>query len=198
MRTLFTKVLGIATIAAGLAFAGTASAVVISTGFNFVPFGTLTANTGDITTASTITAGAPDKVTSILFDNTGLISGTTIISLTDPTPVTLGAVFTKTFTTLLGTFVENLTVTAVSIGVHSLGIVTAGTITETVVLSGSLLDPTAVFYSAAYTQNAGPGTQINASFNNSTVPPPPVPEPATLALLGLGLAGLGFARRRKQ
>ena len=58
-----------------------------------------------------------------------------------------------------------------------------GTISQIV---GVGFDPTPVYWSAAYTQNAGQGGQINGSFNNSTTPPPPVniPEPATLALLG--------------
>ena len=176
-----------------------ASAVTISTEFNFVPFGTLTANTISILTATTITSGAPDRVTSILTDNTGLVSGTTIVALTDPTPLTVGSTFTKTFTTALGTFVENLTVTSRTFGLTAVGIDATGTITETVVTSGSLLTPSPVFYSAAYTQNGGPGAQINASFNNSTVPPS-VPLPAALPLFatGLGAMGLlGWRRKRK-
>src|SRR5690348_9207410 len=139
-----------------LGAASPAWAVTISTTFNFVPFGTLTANTGDVTTATTITSGAPDLVTTILTDNTGLVSGVTVIALTSPTPTTLGSNFTKTFTTALGTFVESLTVTSVTPGPGSLGILATGTITETVVLSGSQLDSAAVFYSASYTQNQGP------------------------------------------
>src|SRR5215469_17659547 len=80
-----------------------ANAIPISVGFNFVPTGTLTSNTGDVTTATTITSGAPDMVTTILQNNIGLTTGTTI-ALTSPTPVTLGSTFTKSFTTPMGSF----------------------------------------------------------------------------------------------
>src|SRR5476649_1976046 len=85
-----------------LGSASPASAVAISTTFNINANGTLTANTGNVTTATTITPGAPNVVGAILTDNTGLISGTTTVGLTSPTPVTLGATFTKTYTTGVG------------------------------------------------------------------------------------------------
>src|SRR6266480_1476794 len=121
MKSGFKRLLGVATIAAGLAFAGAASAIPINVIFNFVPTGVLTANTGDVTTATTITSGAPDIVTTIFANNIGLVGGQTIV-LTSPTPVTLGSIFTKTFTTALGTFTETLTITLVTPGPTSLGI----------------------------------------------------------------------------
>jgi hypothetical protein len=190
-----------ANIAAALALSlmgSAANAIPINVAFNFVPTGALTANTGDVTNAATITSGAPDIVTTIIQNNVNLVTGQTI-DLTSPTPLTLGSTFTKSFTTALGIFTEALTVSLVTPGPSSLGITATGTITETTVLSGALLTPSQVFYSAAYTQNGGPGAQINASFNDSTTPPSPIPLPGALALFagGLGLMGL-LGRRRKQ
>jgi hypothetical protein len=198
MHTIVKKGLGIAAITAGLAFAGAASATPIAVAFNFVPFGSFDCNgaapgPGNITTATSCTSGAPLLVSTILLNNVGLVSGQGL-AITDPTPLTLGAEFTKTFSTALGNFTELLTITNVSVGATSLGIIASGTISCTACVG---LDSTSVFYSAAYTQNGGPGSQINASFNNSTIPFR-VPEPGTLALLGLGLAAFGFVRRRKQ
>jgi hypothetical protein len=170
-----------------------ANAIPINIGFNFVPTTTLTADTGDVTTAATITDGAPDIVTTILSNNISLVSGQQI-GLTTPTPVTLGSTFTKSFATSLGVFVESLTVTLVTPGPSSRGIDATGTIT------GGGFDPTPVFYSAAYTQNGGPGAQINASFNDSTTPPSTTPLPAALPLFatGIGAMGLiGWRRKRK-
>ncbi len=179
------------------ACATSANATPINISFNFVPTGTLTASpSNDVTSATSISSGAPDIVTGILTNNIGLVAGQTI-ALTSPTPVTMGSTFTKTFVTPDGTFVESLTVSSVTPGPSSLGIDATGTVTETVVTSGSAFDPTTVFYSAAYTQNEGPGTQINASFNDSTTPPA-VPEPITLSVFGVGLAGAAALRRRKK
>jgi hypothetical protein len=190
--------LGTAVAAAGFALSlslSAANAVPITLEFNFVPNGTLTANTGDVTTAISVTTGAPLTVTSIVANNIGLVSAQTI-TMTSPTPVTLGSTFTKEFSTSFGTFLENLTVSLVTPGPTSLGVTATGTITQT---AGIGFDPTPVFYSAAYTQNGGPGNQINASFNDSTTP---VPGPiAGAGLPGLILAAgglLALARRRRK
>jgi hypothetical protein len=182
---------------AALIAASPALADTISTQFNFVATTPLTANTGNVTTATTITSGAPDLVTSIITDNTGLVALSSIVSLTSPTPTTLGATFTKMFDTSVGDFVETLTVSSVTAGASSLGILASGTIVETTVLSGAPLDPSLVSYSAAYTQNGGPGGQINASFNDATVPGPIVGAglPGLLAACG---ALIALARRRRR
>ena len=185
---------------ASLAVMGTASAVPINTTFNFIPSGTLIATPniappGTLGVATFVTSGAPDLVTGIVTDNTGLIPLITTVFLTNPTPVTLGATFTKAWTTALGTFTASLTVTQVDRLLSSLSIQATGTVHS----SNPLFTNSPDFYSASYTQNKGPGTQINASFNNSTTPPPPqVPEPASIALLGVGLLGLGFVANRKR
>ena len=176
----------------------TASAVAIQVGFNFNGSGTWVANNspasaapGDVTTAISISGGGPYTVAAIILNNINLVTGQGL-TLTDPVPTVLGQSFTKVFTTSSGTFTELLTVIQVTPGPTAMSISATGTIDD----GPGGFDPTPVFFSASWTQNSGPGTQINGSFNNSTIPVT-TPEPASLAVLGAGLLGLGMVRRRR-
>ena len=189
------RLCAVAAAVASAAFAGSASAAPISVGFNVAALGSFTANTNDVTTATFITNGSPTVVGAILFNNIGLVGGQSITLNPNPMGVTVGSVFTKSFTTALGTFVETLTVISTTPTANALGVLAVGTIVQTV---GVGFDPTPVTWSAAYTENTGNGNQINASFNNATAPPTQIPEPTSLALVGLALVGAGFVSRKRK
>ena len=182
----------LAIAAAATTFAGSASAIPIDVVFNVNASGFFTADTASFFTTNTITDGSPNAAVAIVSNNVNLVAGQPVFLAPTAMGVKLNDIFTKTFTTSMGTFVETLKVTLSDPSANALGVLATGMIHQTV---GTGFDDTAVFWSAAYTKNAQ--GQINGSFNNSTVPPPTVPEPASLALVGMALAGLGLARRRR-
>ena len=202
MHTMIKKSLAAATVVTGLAFAGAASADPINVQFNINASGAFSCNINNLATATSCNTGAPNSVGFVQESNIGVASGTAITFNPVFLPLVAGGTFDKVFTVAgVGTFTESLTVVAVVRDTNVLGMLAAGTISCSAgpcMFGGVALESTNVFFSVAYTQNQGPGTQINASFNNSTEPPNGTPEPGTLALLGLGLAAIGFARRRKQ
>jgi hypothetical protein len=166
--------------------------------FNFGTTGTLTANTGDITTATTIGSNAPFTVTSVSGSNIGVPFG--IVNLTNPTPVTLGSTFLKSFMTPIGQFTETLTVTFTNaIDPPTTGNTLVVDATGTISFDGEEtgptgFSPTGVFYAAMYTQPA-PGGVITATFTDTTTP---LPAALPLFATGIGALGLlGWRRKRK-
>ena len=140
-------------------FSAPAAGTTIQTRFSFLAANAPTADTGDITTATTATAGSPVNVSSITTDNTGLTNGQALV-LMSPTPLTVGATFLVIWSTALGTMTAHLTVTSS---------VVSGT-TRTIGATGSVaasatLTPNGISYFATYSQPGGAGAAITATWS---------------------------------
>jgi len=135
-----------------------ASGTTIASRFTFNAGGTLTADTGNIATAATITSGTPLTAGTITTDNTGVTAGQAVL-LTTPTPVTVGGVFSIIWVTATGVFTANMTVkTSVVSG-------TTRTIGAVGTVSGSPLTANGITFTAIYSQPGGAGTTISVSYN---------------------------------
>ena len=171
----FARLSALAVAAAATVFTGSASAIPIVVAFNIAAGGSLFADTNDVTTATTITSGTGGNITSGIvagLNNIGLLAGFIggtpvllspgLLGVSGPLGVKVNDIFQKTFTTSMGTFVETLVVDSSTSSATGLVVTAVGTIDQTF---GVGFNSTPVFWSAAYTQNAGQGGQINGSFN---------------------------------
>ena len=154
MRTIVTKGLRIGAIAAGLAFAGAASADPINVQFNINANGAFSCNTNALATATSCNTGAPNSVGFIQENNIGLAAGTLVNFFPVFLPLSVGGFFDKIFTVEgVGTFTENLQVLSVTHGNNVLGMLASGTISCSggpCMFGGVALESTNVTFSVAW------------------------------------------------
>ena len=145
-----------------IALASLPSANTLTSQFAIVPGGTLTANTGDITTAATVTSGSPVSVGTITTDNTGLVAAQVVI-MTSPTPVTVGGGVSVIWITSQGNFTAALSVKTSVVSGTTRTVVARGSVYQAGYTAGAHLTPTTATWTAVYTQPGGAGTTISVT-----------------------------------
>ena len=169
----------------------------------------VTANTGDIETATSV-----DILSFIISSSTGdFLSGPAAgTTLNDTTPVTLnipaapGALSPNFVISegIWGTFTGTSLTLDDNGPVNGRNIYLLGTFVPNSPNFPATLTSNSASLQLAFTQQGGVGNSISvsASLNTPAVPPPgdggTVPEPGTVLLLGSGIVGLWLARFRKQ
>ena len=147
----------------GISFApAVAVANSIVSQFSISAGGPLTADTGNITTAATITPGNPLSIGTIVADNTGLQLAQLLVQST-PTQVNVGGTITLVWNTALATFNATMSVISSVVSGTTRTVTAAGTVSAT-----TLLNPNGISFSAVYTQPGGAGTAISVTYNVRT------------------------------
>jgi hypothetical protein len=198
MRHIIPSLAKGALVAAVVAAAGMGSAHATLGSATIASFSPTTVNTTDLSTATSVTLGAPDGGSGS--GNLSGISGLYTLS-TQTLPVySVGSGWHA----LVSDFTvsnNGYNFTFDQIQTHQQSSTGAGVQQQsdlTLYLSGNVTGPglnNTASGQLGFTQSGGPGQQI--SFSGTFANPNSlVPEPATMAVLGIGMLGLSFARRR--
>jgi hypothetical protein len=163
--------------------------------FGFTPIGTITANTNDVTTATSFTVPSAEVVNSLpatYMGHPNYFIG--LINLSDAVTLSSTTVADGTgldFSSDGFNFTHGDTVNLISNGAGATGFREFGTLT-----GPGITSPQTAEISGSFTQGSAGGT-INGSFTLTI--PPAVPEPGAVATLaGMGVAGVSLVARRRR